>query len=476
MSTEADDDATPAADAAGVVASGARAAPGGGVWAPGRRLLTSGLVATITLVAFESLAISTVMPLVDDDLGDLWLYGWVFSAFFLGNLVGIVVAGRAADRVPPAVPFAVGLVLFLLGLVIGGAAPSMAVLVLGRALQGLGGGSLPAVAYVCIGRGYDPAHRPRMFALLSTAWVLPSIAGPAIAGVVGEAVGWRWVFLGLIPLSVVIGTMAFVGVRAIGVPAVRAPSAAPVVRAVGVAGGAARCWPGLGNDRWWAAVPLVVAGSALALPAFVALTPAGTLRGAAGLPAVVLSRGVLTFAFFSSSAFVPLALTSVKGVSPAVGGLALTSSAVLWTVGSWTQERLITRTGARRLVRTGLAVLTVATVGTLVSMSSVVPAAVTIVVWGIAGLGMGTAYSPLSVAALSEATPGREGAATSALQLSDTLGIALGTGVAGVIVAAAAAWADTNGPAMVGVFTASVVMAVTGLAVARGVPGRAGRV
>jgi MFS family permease len=73
-------------------------APPDGVWAPARRRLTTGLVLTITLVAFEALAIATVMPVVSDDLGGLGLYGWVFSGFFLGNLLGIVLAGEAADR------------------------------------------------------------------------------------------------------------------------------------------------------------------------------------------------------------------------------------------------------------------------------------------------------------------------------------------------------------------------------------------
>ncbi|MHB8460904.1 MAG: MFS transporter, partial [Candidatus Limnocylindrales bacterium] len=63
----------------------------GGLWSPARRALTVGLVLTITLVAFEALAVSTVMPVVARELGGLDLYGWVFSAFFLGDLVGIVV-------------------------------------------------------------------------------------------------------------------------------------------------------------------------------------------------------------------------------------------------------------------------------------------------------------------------------------------------------------------------------------------------
>jgi len=100
-----------------------------GIWAPARRRLTLGLVLTITLVAFEALAISTVMPVVAADLGGLGLYGWVFSGFFLGSLLGIVLAGRAADRRGTAAPFLAGLFLFAVGLLAGGLAPSMALLV-----------------------------------------------------------------------------------------------------------------------------------------------------------------------------------------------------------------------------------------------------------------------------------------------------------------------------------------------------------
>ena len=111
--------------------------PGGegrapGLWAPQRRALTLGLVLTITFVASEALAVVTVMPVVARDLGGLRLYGWVFSAFMLGSVVGIVAAGREADRRGPAVPFVAGVVLFGSGLAVAGLAPSMDVLVAGR--------------------------------------------------------------------------------------------------------------------------------------------------------------------------------------------------------------------------------------------------------------------------------------------------------------------------------------------------------
>jgi MFS family permease len=199
----------------------------GGIWAPARRLLTAGLVLAVTFVAFEALAVATILPVVGRHLGDLRLYGWVFSAFLLASLIGIVVAGTLADRVPLGRPMLAGLALFALGLVIGGTAPDMAVLVAGRAVQGLGAGVVPAVAYVAISRCYPEESRPRMFAVLSTAWVVPGLTGPAIAALVAAAVGWRWVFLGLLPLVIVAGMLVVLALRNVPPPATPGTATVP---------------------------------------------------------------------------------------------------------------------------------------------------------------------------------------------------------------------------------------------------------
>src|ERR1700728_1641892 len=119
--------------------------PAGGIWAPAYRTLTVGLVLAVTFVAFEALAVATILPVVGRHLGDLRLYGWVFSAFLLSSLIGVVIAGTLADRVPLGRLMLAGLALFALGLIIGGTAPSMVVLVAGRAVQGLGAGGVAGV-------------------------------------------------------------------------------------------------------------------------------------------------------------------------------------------------------------------------------------------------------------------------------------------------------------------------------------------
>src|SRR3954468_23730829 len=124
--------------------SGAQSPAGAepGLWSPEKRQLTIGMVLTITLVAFEALAIATIMPDVKDELGGLQLYGWVISGFFLSSLLGIVVAGDLAGRRGIALAVACGLVLFAGGLIVGGAATSMGMLLVGRMSQGFGAGAI----------------------------------------------------------------------------------------------------------------------------------------------------------------------------------------------------------------------------------------------------------------------------------------------------------------------------------------------
>jgi MFS family permease len=466
-----------------------------GLWSPARRQLTIGLVLTITLVAFEALAIATVMPIVKDDLGGLDLYGWVFSAFFLGDLLGIVVVGGVLDRGGVVRPYAIGLGLFGAGLLIGGFAPSMPVLIAGRFLQGLGAGATPPTAYVAIGRSLPERMRPRMFATLSTAWVVPALVGPAVASFVGEHVTWRAVFLGLVPLIALAAALTLPALRAVPPAdpiaadrerAIAAASGRRLPRAVRVTAGAALLLAGL---TWSAdvavssgpalvgpiaAAALVLLGVALGVPAFRALTPPGTLVAAPGLPAAILLRGLMTFMFFAPDAYVPLALESWRGGGTIAGGLALTTATLTWTAGSWVQARFVERRGIPLFVRLGFGVVLLGMATFAVALVPGVPIAVGIVAWGIAGAGMGLGYAGLSLATLRDAPPELQGSATSALQLSDVLGTALGTGIAGAILAIGARAGASTGASLGVAFAVAGAVGLLGLALtARLADGRA---
>jgi MFS family permease len=445
------------------------ASPADGIWAPARRVLTVGLVLAVTFVAFEALAVATILPLVGHHLGDLRLYGWVFSAFLLASLVGIVVAGTLADRVPLGQPMLAGLALFALGLVIGGTAPDMAVLVAGRAVQGLGAGVVPAVAYVTISRCYPDAVRPRMFAVLSTAWVVPGLVGPAIAALVAAAVGWRWVFLGLIPLVIATGALVVLALR--NVPPLASPGTAtvPYLAVLGVVAGAGTALASLNSGVLPVVVAGGIAGAILLAVSMRQLTPPRNMTARPGLTATILSRSLLTCCFFAGDAYVPYAIVIVRHAPTALAALALTASTLTWTAGSWVQARYIARYGPRRLVRTGECVVAVGLAVMCVVLLPSVPTALAILAWALAGGGIGTAYAPLSVTTLDRAAPGEEGRATSALQLCDVLGQALGTGVAGAIVAAAGIG---HGTGVALAFSFAIAVALIGIVAGARLPGQ----
>ena len=408
-----------------------------------RKGLAVGLVLTITTIAFENLGVATAMPIVARDLGDLSLYGWAFTAPLLASLIGIVVAGRSVDRLGPGRPFAIGLALFTVGLAIAGAAPSMEVLVVGRFIQGLGTGVIPPVAYAAIGRAFVDRARATMFALLSTAWVLPGVVGPAVSGTIAEEVGWRWVFVAILPLVPLNAVLAIPALLRLGAPA---PSEhivddhdatadrGRVALAVRLALGVGLVVGGLGW-RSLLAIPLVAAGLVVVWPPLQRLLPAGTLRGAPGLPAAIAARGLQTFAFFGAQAFLPLALEAVRNQRAAVAGVLLTGATLAWTAGAWLQERRGHVRGRASFVRWGFAFLVGGSAASALVLVDAVPIPLAGLGWTVAGLGMGLSYSGLSLILLAAAPPGKEGSATSALQLSDVLGMAVGTGLGGAAVA-----------------------------------------
>ncbi|MFN8644597.1 MAG: MFS transporter [Candidatus Binatia bacterium] len=457
--------------AASAATTAAMTSPTDGLWAPQRRRLTVGLVLTVTLVAFESLALSTVMPLVSRDLGGLHLYGWVFAGFFLGSLVGIVVAGQEADRRGTMAPYGLGLTLFAGGLLIGGLAPSMALLVVGRVVQGCGAGAIPAVAYTSVGRVIPAPLRPRMFAIFASAWVIPGLLGPAAASAIAAALGWRAVFLALLPLVALAAVMTAPALDRH--PPVQADGAAPPADrrplALALVIGVALVLIAVAEPRLLLAALELAVGAPIAVAAFLRLVPPGTVRLAPGMPAAVMTRGLLTFAFFGVDAYVSLAFVEVRGQPAWVSGVALTAAALWWTTGAWIQQRALSSVGPRALVIAGFSCVAVGVAGMLGAIDRL-PLWPAVAVWSIAGLGMGLAYASISVTVLGLAAPGQEGNASASLQLTDVLGVVLGTGAGGAFIAIGSARGWPPASSLQLAFAVMLAMAVFGIAAARRLP------
>ena len=443
-----------------------------GVWAPPQRSLTVGLLLTVSATAFEALAVATVLPTALAELGGLGLYGWVFSGFMLCNLVSIAAFGRLADERGIALPFVGGSMLFVLGLAIAGVAPSMGIVVIGRMAQGVGAGAISCASYMAVARGYAPGAQPRMLALLSSAWVVPGLIGPAVAGGVADHVGWRWVFLGIAPFTAIVAGVATSGLRRLTPQEETTRDPGQVAKAICLSMGTALVLIGVESHSVVTTTLCVVAGVPVALPALRGLLPVGTLRAAPGTPAAIASLALLTFAFFGAEAFVPLLLTTVRGQPATVVGLALTSATLAWTTGAWLQARLSPRGDRRRLSRTGFVLTVLGIAGTASALHGETPVWVVALAWGAAGLGIGLAYSTLTLVVLERATKGQEGAAATALQLANVLGVALGTGAGGAALGLLTAAGKSHAFAIAGIDAMMVAAAGLGIIATMRVPRR----
>ncbi|MFG1945057.1 MFS transporter [Nonomuraea sp. NPDC048826] len=417
--------------------------------------LTAGLVATVSLVAFEYVAVAVAMPVVASELGGRELYGLAFSSALAAGVVGTVLGGRWADLRGPLAPLWAGVAAFIGGLTLAGLAPIMEVLIAGRLVQGFGGALVSVALYVVVARVYPEELHPRVFSLFATAWVVPSMAGPAVVGLIVETVGWRWVFLSVPFLTVAAGLVLLRGLA--GQP---------------VRGGHGTPTPGLLAKFTWAAVtavaavlmqygsdgrfPMLAVGLVLLLVALPRLLPAGTLKAARGLPAVVGLRGLAAGAFFAAEVMVPFLLHEERGMSVFTAGIALTGGALTWSFASWLQGREVFRRS------TNLWLGTVSLSAGILLMGAVafpgVPLALAYPSWIAAGFGMGLIYPTLSVLTLELSAPAEQGANSAALQLGESV-------LSVVAVAVTAALFTASGSAYWTVFAAALVMAAAGLLV-----------
>lgn len=440
------------------------------------RLATLGMCALIAIAAFESLAVTTIMPIISAELDGESLYSLSFAAPLASGLVGMVVAGNWADRSGPRVVVIASMLLFAVGLVVVGTSPDMVVLLLGRLVQGLGSGAVIVGLYVMVARLYPPALHPSIFAGFAAAWVVPALVGPLIAGVVADTVGWHWVFLGAVGLAVPAFVMILPSLERVPPPVVgdgERPvrwSVARILWAVGAAVGVLLLNL-VGEFPAGVSAAVIVGAVAVLAIALRPLLPTGTLRAARGLPTLVLLRGLVGAAFLASEVYIPYMLAAEYDFSSSASGIALTLGALGWAFASWLQGRLGDRVRQRAGIRLGIAlVLTGLVAATLTPLLHLAPV-VLIATWTVAGFGMGFMYPRFSVLALALSTAADRGFNSSALTISDSAGSAVVLALSG---AAFGVLGGASNPAAfvacfaIGVAVAALALVLSGRAVPRG--------
>ncbi|MFD8308114.1 MFS transporter [Streptomyces sp. NPDC059690] len=409
-----------------------------GVLGRSYRALSVGIVSVVLLIAFEATAVGTAMPVAARELNGVGLYAFAFSGYFTTSLFGMVFAGQWSDRRGPLGALTTGIGCFAAGLLLAGTASAMWMFILGRAVQGLGGGLVIVALYVVVGRAYPERLRPAIMAGFAAGWVVPSIVGPLASGAVTEHLGWRWVFVG-IPVLVVFPL-------ALALPQIRRRAGGPVTTpgddatpdgavtsaaspsadrrrirlAFAVSLGAGLLQYAAQDLRPLSLLP-GVAGAALLVPAVLGLLPRGTYRAVRGLPSVVLLRGISAGSFVAAESFVPLMLVTERGLTPTLAGFSLAAGGGTWALGSWLQSRARVEPYRERLMTVGMLLVTAAIATAPSVLVHSVPVWTVAVAWAVGCFGMGLVISSTSVLLLQLSAPEEAGANSAALQISDGL-------------------------------------------------------
>lgn len=439
-------------------------------FSPQYRALTGALIALITIVAFQEMAISTVMPTIARDLQAAGGYALAFSVMFTAQLLAIVLARVWIEAHGPLRVMRAGQLLIGLGGLLAGVAPNLEIFLAGRVCTGLGGGLVVVALYVTVGAVYPQRLRPRVFAWIASAWVLPSIVGPLVAAGLDALWSWRLVFLLVVPA--VAATLSALS-RVAHLRAAREPTAPPeaarhpTVSGRRTASAAVLVAAGAGVFQWAGtrlvpprpeSVALALLGLAMLAVTLPRILPPGALVLRRGLPSVVLARGLFTAAFNGAVTFVPLYLVAQRGLSQALAGLILALASIGWTVGAWLQ-------GRDRLAHAGPALVAVGAACVVGGLSMFVllaltgaPALLAVPAGALLGVGMGLGTTVQSVLTLTLAPREDHASASSALTLSDTLGSAVGISITGALYASLA---DRAGAAVFSsVWTAAAAIAL----------------
>ena len=374
--TPADTPSTAAA--AGTAAAGQEQLPGGPGDGPSylshRQILIvlAGVMAGMLLFALDQGIVGTALPRIVSELGGLDKLSWVVTAYLLTSTATTPLWGKISDLYGRRLIFQVAIVIFLIGSALSGLSQNMVQLIGFRALQGVGGGGLFAIALSIIGDVIPPRERGRYQGYFGAVFGVSSVAGPLLGGWLTDGPGWRWIFYINLPVGL---AALIVTTMALKMPVVRRQHQIDYLAAAAIIG-AVTClllymdWRG--NAYGWteAGSLLLVAGVLLLTAAFVVIER----RAAEPIIPLRLFRNRVfsvgnAFAFlagiamFGTIIFLPVYLQAVKGFTPTQSGLALLPAIIGIFSTSITSGQLITRTGRYKIFPViGAAVMTVAMV------------------------------------------------------------------------------------------------------------------
>ncbi|MEM9563931.1 MAG: MFS transporter [Actinomycetota bacterium] len=416
----------------------------GGLLGPELRPLTVSLMSSITLVAYNNLAVTAALPDIGNDLGSVDLLPSVVTVELLASAIAVLAIGPLVDSIGVRVVYRVSMVGFVAASILCAVAPAMLVLVGARVAQGLAAGGVIGSTLSSIGLAFEPAMRPRMYAAISAVWGVLGVAGPAVAAVLISVLGWRWVFLVIVPI----------GIPAMLIGWSRLPGRRTTAGAADPAETVTSRFDGVGLAVVTVVTVCLLIGASTPSLVAIAYLAAGAIGFVAYLaharrvadPVVRLEH--LTGARWrnihltstlavgggtGASAFLPVYLTGARGFSTGAAAFSVLYMVIGWSLAAAVASRLLDHRQPPPVITLGTTLLAAGCVGATLAAGAETPTAVLFACFVVLGAGIGLVTTAGLALLQSRARAEEMGRASSAHQFLRSLGFAYGAALAGLV-------------------------------------------
>ncbi len=323
-----------------------------------RALVIVAVMASMAMIAIEATIVSTAMPQIAAQLGQLNLYSWVFSSFLLAQTAMTVVFGKLSDIYGRKPIIMAGIAVFLVASILAGFAWSMPSMIAFRLLQGIGAGAIQPVIMTVVGDLYPGAERGKVQGYLASVWALSAVVGPLLGSIIVHSLPWSWVFWINVPIGI-LSALGFIiylqeekQTRTVSIDFLGAGLFAISISSLMIAL----------TETEGASVYLILA-LAIFVVSFV-LFIWQEKRAAAPMVSLPLwlmrpiafsnlSIFLASMAIMGLTTFLPMYVQTVLNRSPLIAGFALTMLLVGWPTGGTVASRLFPRIGLRPLMLVG---------------------------------------------------------------------------------------------------------------------------
>lgn len=413
--------------------------PEDGIWSGPYLSVTVANLTVVALAAFDGLAIVAALPSITDDLGNVALVPWVITAFLATSAIAGIMAGPIIDAVGVRRTFRATGIWFLVTSLAVAAAPNLPLLVAARALQGIGGGLVIAVALTAVGLAYPGRLRPAAFAANSLVWGVMGFGGPVIVAGLLAVGSWRLVFIVQVPLTALALVMGWSAL----------PSTRDRPTAVRVDGTGLALITGLVvtslvavslvGERWWLGSLLVAVAIVLGGAYWrhsdrsrdpILLRPHLTRFP---LNRVHVTSGLVLIAGLAADNYLPLYVRTVRGWSESAAAFSVLFLTVGWTVGAVLTSRLLKQRAEPDLILAGSLALVPGVGLATVAVAQAWPLAVLFAGFTLVGLGIGLVSTSGLTLLQESSSPDEMGRTNSAHQFIRTLCITYGVAAGGAI-------------------------------------------